>query len=54
MSKAGANFALNDLLKANLINRQQKGKTYLYTINDENPVVKVKNTKNHNESHAAY
>jgi predicted nucleotidyltransferase len=41
MSKAGANFALNDLLKANLINRQQKGKTYLYTINDENPVVKL-------------
>jgi predicted nucleotidyltransferase len=40
MSKAGANFALNDLAKANLVNRQQKGKTYLYTINDENPVVK--------------
>ena len=40
MSKAGANFALNDLVKANLVNRQQKGKTYLYTINDENPVVK--------------
>jgi len=40
MSKAGANFALNDLAKANLVNSQQKGKTYLYTINDENPVVK--------------
>ena len=40
MSKAGANFALNDLVKTNLVNRQQKGKTYLYTINDENPVVK--------------
>jgi len=40
ISKAGANFALNDLVKTNLVNRQQKGKTYLYTINDENPVVK--------------
>jgi len=40
MSKAGANFALNDLVKTSLVNRQQKGNAYLYTINDENPVVK--------------
>lgn len=40
ISKAGANFSLNDLTKTSLVNRQQKGKTYLYTINDENPVVK--------------
>jgi len=40
MSKAGANFALNDLAKTSLVNRQQKGNAYLYTINDENPVVK--------------
>jgi len=40
MSKAGANFALNDLVKTRLVNREKKGKTYLYTINDENSVVK--------------
>ena len=39
-SKAGANFALNDLVKANLVNREQKGKTYLYTLNDKNQIVK--------------
>ena len=40
VSKAGANFALNDLVKNGLINREQKGKSYLYSIKDENPTVK--------------
>ncbi len=40
ISKAGANFALLDLVKTRLINREKKGNVYLYTIDDEHPVVK--------------
>ena len=40
ISKAGANFALLDLVKTGLINRERKGNVYLYTIDDEHPVVK--------------
>jgi len=40
ISKAGANFALLDLVKTGLIKREKKGNIYLYTIDDEHPVIK--------------
>lgn len=40
MSRAGVNFALRDLVKANYIIRELKGKTYFYSLQRANPVVK--------------
>jgi predicted nucleotidyltransferase len=39
-SKAGTNFALNDLVNAKFIKRDKRGKFYLYSINSTSPVVK--------------
>lgn len=40
MSRAGVNFALRDLVKASYIIRELKGKTYFYSLQRSNPVVK--------------
>ncbi len=40
ISKAGVNFALNDLVKTGLVKREEKGRFYFYTINDSHPIVK--------------
>ena len=39
-SKAGTNFALNDLVKAGFIRRKKRGKMYLYAINFDHPIIK--------------
>jgi len=40
ISKAGTNFALNDLVKAGFIRRKKRGKMYLYAINFDHPIIK--------------
>jgi len=40
ISKAGTNFALNDLVKAKLVKREKRGKVYLYSIDSTSPVTK--------------
>ncbi|GAG64265.1 unnamed protein product, partial [marine sediment metagenome] len=40
ISKAGTNFALNDLVKAGFIRRKKRGKMYLYAVNFEHPLIK--------------
>ena len=39
-SKAGTNFALNDLVKAKFVKREKRGKFYLYSIDSTSPVAK--------------
>jgi len=41
LSKAAVNFALNKLFKLNLIEKDQKGKTYLYRINSSYPLFSI-------------
>lgn len=41
LSKAAVNFALNKLLKLSFIERDQKGKTYLYRTNSSYPLLSV-------------
>ena len=40
ISKAGANIALRELVKVDLIKRSIKGKTHLYQVDFHNPLVK--------------
>lgn len=40
ISKAGTNFALNDLVSAGFIRRKKRGKMYLYAINFDHPIIK--------------
>jgi predicted nucleotidyltransferase len=40
ISKAGTNFALNDLVSAGFIRRKKRGKTYFYAVNFEHPLIK--------------
>ena len=40
ISKAGTNFALNDLVSAGFIRRKKRGKMYLYVVNFEHPIIK--------------
>ncbi|RLE01232.1 MAG: hypothetical protein DRJ11_10095 [Candidatus Aminicenantes bacterium] len=40
ISKSGVNYALRELVRANFIFRYKKGKIYLYSLNNKNPVVK--------------
>lgn len=40
ISKAGTNFALNDLVNAGFIKRKKRGKMYLYAVNFEHPIIK--------------
>jgi len=40
ISKAGTNFALNDLVKAGFIRRKKRGKMYLYAVNYDQPIIK--------------
>lgn len=40
ISKAGTNFALNDLVNAGFIRRKKRGKMYLYAVNFEHPIIK--------------
>jgi len=40
ISKAGTNFALNDLVKTGFIRRKKRGKMYLYAINFDHPIIK--------------
>jgi predicted nucleotidyltransferase len=40
ISKAGTNFALNDLVSAGFIRRKKRGKMYLYTLNFGHPIIK--------------
>jgi len=40
ISKAGTNFALNDLVNAGFVRRKKRGKMYLYSINFDHPIVK--------------
>ncbi len=40
ISKAGANIALRELVKAGLIKRSVKGKTHLYQVNFRDPLVR--------------
>lgn len=40
ISKAGANFALNDLVRAEFVIRKKRGKMYLYTVNYDHPIIK--------------
>lgn len=40
ISKAGTNFALNDLVSADFVKRKKRGKMHLYTVNYGHPVVK--------------
>ena len=40
ISKAGTNFALNDLVSAGFIRRKKRGKMYLYAINFNYPIIK--------------
>ena len=40
ISKAGTNFALNDLVKAGFIRRKKRGKMYLYAVNFDQPIIK--------------
>ena len=40
ISKAGTNFALNDLVEAKFVKRKKRGKFYLYSIDSTSPVAK--------------
>lgn len=40
ISKAGANFALRDLVKADAISMKKRGRVYLYALNHRHPVIK--------------
>lgn len=40
ISKAGANLALRNLAKQNLINLQKRGKTHFYSVNFNDPEIK--------------
>ena len=40
LSKGGLNQALRELAKKGFVNREQRGKVYLYSINNINPVIK--------------
>lgn len=40
ISKAGTNFALNDLVSAEFIRREKRGKMYLYAVNFDQPIIK--------------
>jgi len=40
LGKGQANKALNELYKNSVLNREQKGKMFFYSLNQENPVVK--------------
>ena len=40
ISKAGTNFALNDLVNAGFVKRKKRGKMYLYAVNFEHPLIK--------------
>lgn len=40
ISKAGTNFALNDLVSAGFIRRKKRGKMYLYAVNFDHPIIK--------------
>jgi len=40
ISKAGTNFALNDLVSAGFVRRKKRGKMYLYAINFDHPIIK--------------
>ena len=41
LSKATVNFALNKLFKLNLVQRDQKGKTYLYRVRSSYPLLSI-------------
>lgn len=41
LSKAAVNFALNKLFKLNIIERDQKGKTYLYRATSSYPLISI-------------
>lgn len=40
ISKAGTNFALNDLVSAGFIRRKKRGKMHLHAINFDHPIIK--------------
>ncbi|MBU4078490.1 nucleotidyltransferase domain-containing protein [Patescibacteria group bacterium] len=40
LSKSGVNLALSSLVRANFVEKEVKGKTYLYQINHNRPLVK--------------
>jgi len=40
ISKAGTNFALNDLVNAEFVRRKKRGKMYLYAVNFDHPMIK--------------
>ena len=40
ISKAGTNFALNDLVNAGFVRRKKRGKMYLYAVNFDHPIIK--------------
>lgn len=40
ISKAGTNFALNDLVSAGFVRRKKRGKMYLYAVNFDHPIIK--------------
>ena len=40
ISKAGTNFALKDLVSAEFIRREKRGKMYLYAVNFDHPIIK--------------
>ena len=40
LSKSGVNFALRDLIKTEIVKRQQRGKIYFYSIAFDHPTVK--------------
>lgn len=40
ISKAGTNFALNDLVSAGFARRKKRGKMYLYAVNFDHPIIK--------------
>ena len=40
ISKAGTNFALNDLVSAGFARRKKRGKMYLYAVNYGHPIIK--------------
>ena len=40
ISKAGTNFALNDLVRTGFVRREKRGKMYLYAVNFDHPVIK--------------
>ncbi len=40
ISKSGVNYALRDLMSTDFLFRTKRGKTFFYTLNYENPIVK--------------